>query len=61
MTKSNVVKLMKNTKYSMAMLPGGIYEQISTRHDEERFYVQKRLGFIKLALELGVDVVPMVI
>ena len=31
-----------------------------TRHDEERHYVHKKLGFLKLALELGLDVVPMV-
>jgi hypothetical protein len=47
-TKSTAVKLAhKGTPYSMAMLPGGIHEQIFTQHDEERHYVQKRLGFIR--------------
>ena len=61
-TRSTIVKLAlhKTSPCSVAILPGGMYEQICTRHDEERHYVQKRLGFVKLALELGLPMVPMV-
>ena len=47
-TKRTAVKLAhKDTPYSMGLLPGGIHEQIFAQHDEERHYVQKRLGFIR--------------
>lgn len=49
----------QDTPYSVALIPGGMHEQICTRNDEERHYVQKRLGFIRLAIELGLDIVPM--
>mmetsp|Transcript_54777 Transcript_54777/g.94465 ORF Transcript_54777/g.94465 Transcript_54777/m.94465 type:complete len:251 (+) Transcript_54777:3-755(+) len=57
-TQDNVSKIVKN-KFSVAMIPGGIYEQVQTRHDQERCYVMKKLGFIRLAIQLGVDIVPM--
>lgn len=57
--ESNILKLMKTTESSLTVIPGGLHEQINTRHDEERHYVQKRLGFCKLALELGLDIVPL--
>jgi hypothetical protein len=48
-----------DTPYSVALIPGGMHEQISTRNDDERHYVQKGLGFLRLALKLGLDVLPM--
>jgi hypothetical protein len=59
-TKETLSSLIKDTTpYSLMMIPGGIYEQKSTRHDEEIHYVQKKLGFIRLACELGLDLLPM--
>jgi hypothetical protein len=57
-TKSNVSNIVKKN-FSVAMIPGGIYEQLQTRHDHERIYVMGQLGFLKLAIQLGLDVVPM--
>jgi len=44
--------------HSVALVPGGIHEQVRTREDQEVIYVQRRLGFIRLALRHGIDLVP---
>ena len=44
---------------NLTMIPGGIWEQIHTDCTAERNYVQNRLGFIRLAFELGLDILPM--
>jgi len=43
---------------SILVLPGGEAEQIRTLRGREEVYVQKRMGFIKLALRKKVPVVP---
>lgn len=58
-TKKTTSKILEKTGYSICLLPGGIYEQINTRYNQERHYVQKKLGFIKLAITLGLEIVPM--
>jgi len=47
--------------YSVALVPGGVGECVVEREtDEEVYMVQKRKGFVKLALEAGTPVVPVV-
>lgn len=58
-TGAAVKKLLTGTSYSIAMIPGGIHEQICTRHYADRHYVQKKLGFIRVALQHGLHIVPM--
>lgn len=43
---------------SVLVLPGGEAEQIRTENGKETVYVEKRKGFIKLALRKNVPVVP---
>ena len=44
---------------SLIVLPGGEAEQIMTTYGEEKVYLSKRKGFIKLAMRKKVSVVPM--
>lgn len=43
---------------SIVLYVGGIAELFKACRDEERLFLSKRKGFIKLALQEGVDVVP---
>jgi hypothetical protein len=43
---------------SILVLPGGEAEQIRTVHGKEKLYLNKRKGFIKIALRNGVPIVP---
>jgi 1-acyl-sn-glycerol-3-phosphate acyltransferase len=43
---------------SILVLPGGEAEQIRTVHGKEKVYLQRRKGFIKIALRHGVPIVP---
>lgn len=40
---------------SVAVQPGGVTEQLMTRHDQEQVVFPKRLGFIRQAIKHGVD------
>ena len=40
------------------MLPGGAHEARNWAKDEVKLYLNKRKGFVKLALRFGVDLVP---
>ena len=43
---------------SVAVNPGGIYEQVHTDHTQEQIFVQKRLGFIRMAMAAGKPIIP---
>jgi hypothetical protein len=43
---------------TIVLYVGGIAELFLTDETDERLYLRKRKGFIKLALQQGVDVVP---
>lgn len=43
---------------SVAVFPGGIAEMVRTDASSERLVLQGRKGFVKLALEQGVPIVP---
>ena len=44
---------------SVLVYPGGEKEQILTKRGEHVLYLEKRKGFVKIALEMGADLVPM--
>eukprot|EP01070_Trichotokara_eunicae_P002251 Trichotokara_eunicae@DN2505_c0_g1_i3.p2 len=41
------------------LYPGGLAELNMCDAEEELLYFEKRFGFVKLAMEAGVDIVPM--
>ena len=57
-TRENIVALVKDGRI-VALNPGGIWEQVHTRHDQEQVFAQNRRGFIRIALELGIPLLPM--
>ena len=59
-SKSSLKKHFKNPGLngSVAIYVGGIAELFKSSLTEERLFLSKRKGFIKLALTQGVDVVP---
>ena len=42
------------------MQPGGVWEQLHTNHMQEQCFVMKRMGFMRLAMKYGRDIVPLV-
>jgi Diacylglycerol acyltransferase. len=52
-----MVKYMKRGE-NLALPPGGFEEATLTNIHQDRVYIRKRMGFIKLALQHGYDVVP---
>eukprot|EP00927_Polykrikos_kofoidii_P085233 TRINITY_DN9204_c1_g1_i1.p1 TRINITY_DN9204_c1_g1~~TRINITY_DN9204_c1_g1_i1.p1 ORF type:complete len:336 (-),score=25.96 TRINITY_DN9204_c1_g1_i1:127-1077(-) len=43
---------------TVAVQPGGLYEQVHTDHEEEKLFFPPRLGFIRMALKHGVPLLP---
>mmetsp|Transcript_33644 Transcript_33644/g.73622 ORF Transcript_33644/g.73622 Transcript_33644/m.73622 type:complete len:328 (-) Transcript_33644:115-1098(-) len=42
----------------MAIQPGGVKEQLITRHDQEQAVFPKNLGFLRIAIRHGMDILP---
>jgi 2-acylglycerol O-acyltransferase 2 len=43
---------------SLLILPGGQQEQLRTTYGQELVYIQRRKGFVKLAIQYGIPLVP---
>ena len=52
-----MIKYMKR-KENLALPPGGFEEATLTSVHHDRVYIKKRVGFVKLALQHGYDIVP---
>ena len=59
-SKTSMVKTLKEKGVAgtIVLYVGGMAELFLTSSTEERLYLKKRKGFIKLALQTGVDIVP---
>tara|TARA_B110001452_G_scaffold262538_1_gene262705 strand:- start:1478 stop:2437 length:960 start_codon:yes stop_codon:yes gene_type:complete len=55
--RANLQSLLRSG-YSVAVCPGGIWEMVNTRHDQEQIFLQRNLGFIRLAMRHGLPIVP---
>jgi 2-acylglycerol O-acyltransferase 2 len=51
-TRRNILRLLADGR-TVAVNPGGIWEMVHSRWGEETIYVQKRLGFVRIAMESG--------
>ena len=54
--KKSMVKALK-TKH-VSVFPGGIAEIFLSSRTEEKIYLQKRKGFVKMALATGTHIIP---
>jgi 1-acyl-sn-glycerol-3-phosphate acyltransferase len=57
-SKPSLIRQFKNGG-SVVLYVGGMAELFLSSNMEETLYLKKRKGFIKLALQTGVDVVPL--
>mmetsp|Transcript_28309 Transcript_28309/g.53925 ORF Transcript_28309/g.53925 Transcript_28309/m.53925 type:complete len:313 (+) Transcript_28309:208-1146(+) len=55
--RSTAQSVLRNG-WSLYILPGGEMEQMLTREGEHHVFLSKRKGFVRLALEHGVDLIP---
>lgn len=56
-SQKNVEKLLAKDA-SIAIWPGGIFEQLNTSHEKEVVYFQPNKGLIRMAMKFGVDLLP---
>eukprot|EP01090_Pellita_catalonica_P007977 TRINITY_DN18600_c0_g1_i1.p1 TRINITY_DN18600_c0_g1~~TRINITY_DN18600_c0_g1_i1.p1 ORF type:complete len:320 (-),score=36.46 TRINITY_DN18600_c0_g1_i1:103-1062(-) len=50
--------LLQCRTYNIAIIPGGVAEMMLSDKNEERIFIKKRKGFIKFALQTGLDLIP---
>jgi len=53
----NLIRLLMSGR-TVAVNPGGNWEMTNASHEQERIYVQKRLGFVRLAMKAGCPLLP---
>jgi hypothetical protein len=53
-----IVENMLQKGKSIALQPGGIKEQIASRSDQEQAVFPPNLGFIRMSLKYGMDILP---
>ncbi|CAE8590058.1 unnamed protein product, partial [Polarella glacialis] len=56
-----VVENLASRGKSFAIQPGGVREQLSTRHDQEQAIFPANLGFLRVAIRHGIDLLPVYI
>ncbi|KAH7444031.1 hypothetical protein KP509_02G061300 [Ceratopteris richardii] len=56
-SRSLVIRTL-NKGFSCVLIPGGVREMLYLEHDREVVYLKRRLGFIRLAIEMGTPLVP---
>ena len=54
----NILRTGEDMRGCIVLYIGGIAELFKTSREEERLYLKKRKGFVKIALREGVDIVP---
>lgn len=57
----SVVENLSRKGMSIAIQPGGVKEQMVTRHDQEQAIFPANLGFIRTAIKYGMDLLPVYI
>merc|ERR1712130_780087 len=55
--KANFLKVMRSGD-DFAIIPGGVEEVVLGDPHKERIYIKARKGFVKYALQMGYDLVP---
>lgn len=48
-----------NAGHSIMVLPGGIHEMLVTEHGREKLWLKNHKGFVRLALQNGLPLIPM--
>lgn len=53
-----IVENLLSKGASIAIQPGGVKEQLITRHDQEQAVFPANMGFIRMAMRYGLDLLP---
>mmetsp|Transcript_60358 Transcript_60358/g.118748 ORF Transcript_60358/g.118748 Transcript_60358/m.118748 type:complete len:338 (+) Transcript_60358:1-1014(+) len=56
---SKTFSSLLRTGATVAVQPGGLIEQVSTDHEREQVFFPARLGFVRLAIQNGVPLLPL--
>merc|ERR1740138_1017866 len=59
--KEVVESILGKGKATINIQPGGIKEQMITRHDQEQAVFPANLGFIRMAIKYGMPILPVYI